>query len=110
MRAIAYLDGGLRLITRNDADVTVAYPELAGLGTALGPVPAILDGEIVALDASGRASFSALQPRMHLRDTRQVARLAGLAPVTYQIFDLLYLEDHATTELPYSQRRALTLA
>src|SRR5262249_3404900 len=58
VRAIAYIrDGGLRLFTRNDADVTPAYPELAGLGEALGPVPAVLDGEVVAFDGRGRVSF-----------------------------------------------------
>jgi bifunctional non-homologous end joining protein LigD len=105
VRAIGYLLGGkLRLVSRNDADVTAAYPELADLATTL-PVDAIVDGEIVAFDAAGRISFAALQPRMHLRDARQVARLAERSPVTYQIFDLLYLDGNSTVDLPYRQRR-----
>ena len=108
VRAIAYVHKGqLRLLTRNDADVTASYPELEGLATALGKVDAILDGEIVALDRTGRVSFEALQPRMHLRDTRQVHKLAEQSPVSYRIFDLLHLDGHATTALPYTQRREL---
>ena len=68
---------------------------------------AILDGEIVALDAEGRPSFGALQRRMHLASESAVRRLAKDAPVTYLIFDLLWLDGHATTGLPYSERRAL---
>jgi bifunctional non-homologous end joining protein LigD len=108
VRAIAYLrDGGLRLFTRNDADVTAAYPELLPLGQALGPVPAILDGEVVAYDGHGRVSFEALQPRMHLRDAVQIERLAARSPVSYEIFDLLRLGDRSTVDLPYAQRREL---
>jgi bifunctional non-homologous end joining protein LigD len=107
VRAIAYIHNGqMKLLSRNDADVTDAYPELAGLAAAVG-VEAVLDGEIVALDAAGRVSFEALQPRMHLRDRRQVARLAEQSPVSYRIFDLLRLDGRATTALPYTQRREL---
>jgi bifunctional non-homologous end joining protein LigD len=106
VRAIAYVcDGRLRLFTRNDADVTAAYTELAGLGATLERVNAILDGEIVALDKAGRVSFSALQPRMHLRDARQIARLVEQTPVSYRIFDLLHLDGNSTMDLPYQQRR-----
>jgi bifunctional non-homologous end joining protein LigD len=108
VRVIAYLrDGTLRLFSRNDADVTAAYPELAPLADALGPVPAVLDGEVVGFDAHGRVSFEALQPRMHLRDAAQIARLAARSPVRYEIFDLLRLDDQSTMELPYARRREL---
>ena len=108
VRAIGYVrDGRLRLFTRNDADVSAAYPELAPLGAALGPVPAVLDGEVVAFDSRGRVSFEALQPRMHLRDAPQIERLAARSPVRYEIFDLLSLDDQSTVELPYARRREL---
>src|SRR5688500_12230101 len=52
VRAIAYWDGAdLRIESRNLLDVTGRYPELQELGDTLGRRrPAILDGEIVALD------------------------------------------------------------
>ncbi len=108
VRAIAYVhSGSLKLLSRNDADVTAAYPELAGLADAVGGLDAVLDGEIVALDSTGRVSFEALQPRMHLRDHRQIQRLANQSPVSYRVFDLLALDGHPTVALPYIQRREL---
>ncbi len=90
VRAIAALsDGNVRLYARSGTDITIAYPELAGLGTA---VPgAVLDGEIVVLDDAGRPSFSALAERMHVRDATKAAQLASVRPVTYMIFDVLGL-------------------
>lgn len=108
LRALAHVTGGdLRLVNRNGVDITAVYPELAPLAGALGGIDAILDGEIVATDAAGRVDFGALQPRMHQRDRRQIARLASAAPVSYRIFDLLLLDGRDTTALAYTQRREL---
>ncbi|GHJ44708.1 hypothetical protein Cs7R123_20500 [Catellatospora sp. TT07R-123] len=108
VRAVAYAEGGrVRLVSRNDLDVTAAYPELRSLGEALGPVAAVFDGEIVAFDAAGRVSFGALQPRMHLRDAAAVRAAAARTPVTYVLFDLLFLDGQDTTGLPYRRRREL---
>jgi bifunctional non-homologous end joining protein LigD len=108
LRAVVYLAGGrVRVVTRNDKEVSIAYPELQDLAGALGDVPAVLDGEIVACDPAGRISFMALQPRMHLRDLAQIERLREQNPVTYQVFDLLYLDGQLTTGLAYQQRREL---
>lgn len=105
VRAIAVLSGGtLRLWARSGTEITVAYPELAGLASALDN--AVLDGEIVALDAGGRPSFSALAERMHVREPARAARLATAVPVTYVIFDLLRFDGIDLTPLPYAQRRA----
>jgi bifunctional non-homologous end joining protein LigD len=82
-------------------------PELRALGEALGGTRVVLDGEIVAHDRPGRISFAALQPRIHLRDPAQVRRLAEQVPVTYRLFDLLYLNGRNTMGLSYIQRREL---
>lgn len=106
VRAIARLsDGRLQLLTRNRNDVSSAYPELSGLAQALSSHSAILDGEIVALDAQGRPSFQTLQKRMHVHRQAEAARLAKSAPVTYMIFDLLWLDGRSLIDLQYSQRR-----
>lgn len=108
VRVSAYLSGGrlLRLVSRTGRDVTATYPELRGLGPATSAHHLVLDGEIVAF-ASGRPSFEALQPRMHVTDAAEAARLARQTPVTYLIFDLLHLDWRPTTGLPYRQRREL---
>jgi bifunctional non-homologous end joining protein LigD len=107
VRAVARVRGGaLRLVSRNGNDVTPAYPELQGLAAVLAPHDAVLDGEIVAFDELGRASFEVLQSRMHVRDERAVARLVTETPVVYMLFDLLELDDESFVRLPYRERRA----
>jgi bifunctional non-homologous end joining protein LigD len=67
VRAIVYVSGGrVRALSRNDKDITGSFPELREAGEKLGARPAILDGELVALDLDGRPSFGRLQQRLHL--------------------------------------------
>ena len=96
---------GSRAATCND--VSARYPELRALGPQLGSREAVLDGEIVAFDEQGRPSFERLQRRMHVSPSSAIRRLADEAPVSYLIFDLLYLDGHTTMALPYRERRAL---
>lgn len=111
VRAIAYSrPGELRLESRNLNDITNSYPELAQLGRALGSHSAVLDGEIVAFDAQGRPSFAALARRMHVASRAQAKRLAQATPVTYMVFDLLWLDGHSVMGLPYAERRELLAA
>ena len=107
VRAIARSQPGqISFLSRNGNEISDAYPELRGLGRALGSQAAILDGEIVALDEHGRPSFQTLQARMHVRQSAAIRRLREQVPVTYMIFDLLWLDGHALTDLPYDERRA----
>jgi bifunctional non-homologous end joining protein LigD len=106
VRAIAHSEPGrLRFFSRNLNEITDRYPELSRLNRALSHHRAILDGEIVAFDADGRPDFGTLQQRMHLGSEARVRRLARDAPVTYVIFDLLWLDGHSLLRAPYSERR-----
>ena len=108
VRAITYWrPGELRIESRNLNDVSARYPELRALGPQLGSREAVLDGEIVAFDEQGRPSFERLQRRMHVTSASAIRRLASEQPVSYLIFDLLYLDGRTTMELPYRERRAL---
>ncbi|TDC92025.1 hypothetical protein E1285_12165 [Actinomadura sp. 7K507] len=105
VRAVAYIrDGRLRLMSRNDKDITVAWPELGPLAAAV-DVPVVLDGEIVALGPDGRPSFKALGPRMHLRQPHRIQALAQSDPVSYVIFDVLHRSEESQIGLPYAERR-----
>jgi bifunctional non-homologous end joining protein LigD len=107
VRAICHSEPGrLRLHSRNLLDITPRYPEVGRLNRALSHHRAVLDGEVVALDAEGRPSFGALQRRMHVSSETAVRRLAKETPVTYVIFDLLWLDGRSLMDLPYSERRA----
>ncbi|MFZ0039798.1 MAG: DNA ligase D [Solirubrobacteraceae bacterium] len=106
VRAIAYLKPGrLRLESRNLNEITDAYPEVRGILLQTGMREAVLDGEIVAFDDSGRPSFERLQRRMHVTSSSAVKRLSRSTPVVYAIFDLLFLDGHSLMGLPYAQRR-----
>lgn len=109
VRALAVFDAqGLRWYARSGAEITKAYPELSGLGQALaaiGITDAVLDGEIVLLDAEGKPSFMALAERMHVRDEARARALAATQPVSYMIFDVLSANGTDITGVPYIERR-----
>jgi bifunctional non-homologous end joining protein LigD len=107
VRALAFVSpDGVRLQSRTLRDITARYPELSGLGSALCR-NAVLDGEVVAFDESGRPSFHRLQDRMHVADPHQVASRVRAIPVAYVIFDVLHLDGRSTMALPYRERRGL---
>ena len=107
VRAVAFIEAGrLRLVSRTGKDITATYPEVAGLGHAVGHKQALFDGEIVAL-TGGRPDFEALQPRMHVTSPAQAVRLAEQTPVTYLVFDVLQLDGRPLMAVPYRERREL---
>ena len=108
IRAIGTWDGSrLTLRARSGTDITARYPELTGIDAGLGPNPAVVDGEIVALDASDRPSFTRLQARMHLTKPREIEREASRTPVTFLLFDVLRSGGDDVSGLPLRERRAL---
>jgi bifunctional non-homologous end joining protein LigD len=111
VRALAAVhQSEVKLYARSGAEITRAYPELRGLGAALGDVgitDAVLDGEIVLLDEEGKPSFMDLAERMHVRDAARARQLAATVPVTYMIFDVLSANGTALAGVPYVDRRGL---
>jgi bifunctional non-homologous end joining protein LigD len=106
VRALVAVEGGrLTLTSRNGNDITAAYPELRGLGTALGSTSALLDGEVVAFDSAGRPDFGQLQARMHVRTP--TAAMQRDTPVTLLLFDVLHLEERSLLGAPYDERRVV---
>jgi bifunctional non-homologous end joining protein LigD len=104
IRALVEVAGDrVRIWSRNENDITVAWPELQALGS-LGR-DALLDGEIVAL-GNGVPTFGALADRMHLRDVKKVARLAETNPVTLLAFDVLRVDQEDLCGQPLRERRA----
>ncbi len=108
-RAVAYLDGGaIRLVSRNQNDLTAAYPELHSVGDYVKAHTAILDGEIVALDEQGRPSFGLMQQRTGVGSGgHRIRRTRDDIPVVYYVFDLLYLDGYNLMSAPLEQRKAL---
>ncbi len=109
IRAIGTWSAGrMTLHARSGTDITARYPELTANGAPhLAVQDAVVDGEIIALDTSGRPSFSLLQSRMHLTNAREIEHEATRTPIAYHLFDLLRLDGHDLARVPLRDRRAL---
>ncbi|HEX4388573.1 MAG TPA: DNA ligase D [Steroidobacteraceae bacterium] len=105
-RVLAFIDGReVRLQSRRGLDLTPCFPELAAdLGTQVGGTM-IIDGEIVALDGSGRPSFNALQNRAQLKTPQEIASARRETPVVLVCFDLLHFAGLNLRAAAYEDRR-----
>jgi len=103
-------DGEATLTSRNGNNLTAAYPELAVLGRSVDG-DAVLDGEIVAFDATGRPDFGRLQQRMNLTKSADIEAARKKVGVSIVLFDALELDGESLVKRPYTERRdALTAA
>lgn len=95
-RAQAVKNGAaVTLASRNLKNITGQFPDVARAAARVRATSAVLDGEIVALDADGRPSFQALHH----------AATEGLS-IVYYAFDLLHLNGRDLTRQPLDDRRA----
>ncbi|GAB2583632.1 ATP-dependent DNA ligase [Microlunatus antarcticus] len=108
VRAVAYLAGGrVRLLSRKGRDESAAYPDVVAPLSRLDVVDAVLDGEIVVTDASGRPDFGLLQNRINLSRPADVERAAQTWPAQLMIFDVLELDGESLLARPYADRREI---
>ncbi|MGZ4458845.1 MAG: non-homologous end-joining DNA ligase [Nocardioidaceae bacterium] len=106
MRVLAEVRAGTLVVrSRNENDVTVSFPELAGLADVGHDL--LLDGEVVALDSTGIPTFGALADRMHVRNQRRAKELSRSNPVTLLVFDVLALDGEDLTGRTLRERRAV---
>ncbi|HWR52469.1 MAG TPA: non-homologous end-joining DNA ligase [Bryobacteraceae bacterium] len=95
-RALAIRKGDrVLLLSRNNNELNGRFPSIAKACEAL-PEGAMLDGEIVALDSSGRPAFNLLQNWHTVK-----------APLLYYAFDLIAYRGKDLKKLPLSKRREL---
>jgi bifunctional non-homologous end joining protein LigD len=93
-RALGIKSGGrVRLVSRNGNDFSGRFPSVANALSKL-PDDSIVDGEIVALDETGRPSFNVLQNYHHSATLLQ-----------FYIFDLLHLAGKNLRDRPLDDRR-----
>ncbi|GGB27332.1 ATP-dependent DNA ligase [Flexivirga endophytica] len=108
MRVLAHVSGSsVRLTSRTERDISVAFPELIAADAGLqGYDDLLLDGEVVIL-ADGVPSFAALAERFNVSDPAMAARLAAATPATFLVFDVLQAMNRPTLTMPLRQRRQL---
>lgn len=95
-RALAIKTGGkVHLRSRNDNDFNLRYPAVVQALTVL-PDETVIDGEVVALDETGRPSFNTLQNYGSAK-----------ASVFYYVFDVLVHSGRNVMSQPLSARREL---
>lgn len=106
VRALSWIrKGKLEMRARSGRTITAQYPELAELAEHVDAQDALLDGEIVVLEPSGRSSFERLQQRMNV--AKPTARQVAENPVLLYVFDLLYLDGYDLRDAPLLQRKRL---
>ena len=98
-RVLARIDRGrVTLLTRSGQDWTAKFPGVATAAERLRTKSALLDGEVVVLDAHGVSHFQSLQEALSQGRTQDLV---------YFVFDLLYLDGRDLRSLPLSERKAL---
>jgi bifunctional non-homologous end joining protein LigD len=103
-RCLAFAGGGdVRLMTRNQHEITTTFPEIAGAlaGLRRGDDFAV-DGEIVAFDKD-QTKFGLLQHRLGV--IHPSAELLAQAPAYYYLFDVLYAGGRDVRPLPLLERK-----
>jgi len=95
-RAIGFKTGGKAYLrSRNNKDFNARYPAIAKALQKL-PAETVIDGEVVALDPSGRPSFNSLQNSA-----------SSAQPIYFYAFDLLVLAGCDVRSQPLAARREL---
>jgi bifunctional non-homologous end joining protein LigD len=104
-RCLAYSAGGeVRLMTRNQKQVSGTYPELVTALAAQEHRDFVIDGEVVAFDGE-TTSFSRLQQR--LGQHQPGAELVAQVPVFFYVFDVLWADGRDVRALPLVQRKEI---
>lgn len=104
-RCLAFRNGGdLQLFSRNQKRLNEKYPEITAAFHRQETGSFIADGEIVAFK-NGVTSFAKLQQRMQVE--HPPANLLRVVPVWLYLFDLLYLDDYDTRQVPLRYRKQI---
>jgi bifunctional non-homologous end joining protein LigD len=104
VRAIAQIeDGQTTLWARSGRDVTSEYPEFKDMAARFRVRNAIIDGEIVTLDADGRSNFHTLQHRLGVQNPSR--QMMQSVPLDYFAFDVMYADGYDLRRVPLVERK-----
>src|SRR5439155_2306149 len=95
----------VRIHTRNSLDITKQFPELLIPEQAFRASSALLDGEIVCLEADGKPNFANVIHRMQQTAEGAIERAKTKCPAVCYLFDCLYLDGRAIANEPLTRRR-----
>lgn len=107
VRVLTYYDGReVRLFNRKLNERTFHYPELTSISNYCSAGSIILDGEIIALK-EGKPSFYEVMKRDGIRNLNNVDVVRKSVPITYMVFDILYLNGQWVTTSLLSERQTM---
>ncbi len=101
-RCIAFIKDGLRLQSRNLLDITYKFPEIS---IEINAENGIVDGELVYIE-KGVPDFNKIQ-RRNVEDVFKIEILSKEIPLTYVVFDILWLDDKEVIDFPLMDRKEL---
>jgi DNA ligase-1 len=103
---IHYAEGSTRIFSRRMNEITTSLPEVVEMIGKLGERPAILDGEVIAVDSRGRPlAFQELMRRFGR--VKDIERLRAEQPIRLHLFDLLALDSALIIDRTYVERARL---
>ena len=106
IRCLAYLEENkTTLINKRQKELSSTYPELSKIHKQVNK-PCIVDGEIVIMN-NGKPDFYQLQKRSLMANSLKIKLQAAKLPVIFVAFDILYLDDKLTIDLPLLERKQL---
>jgi ATP-dependent DNA ligase len=88
-------DGKVQAFTRNGNDWTARYPRIVAAAEKMRCRSAVIDGEVIVQDETGRSDLTAVQQTIRWHPERPV----------FFAFDLLYLNDEDLRDAPLEERR-----
>lgn len=111
-RSLLFWDQKLKLISRNNNDLTLLFPEILAFSEKIFEIvkpylPIALDGEIVYLQNIYRSDFSIVQKRSKLRLENQIEKFSKQLPCQFIAFDVLQFKGKDVRSLPLVERKKL---
>ncbi len=102
-----FKDGKAKILSRRNLDLTSQYPALANELSGLLNIDVVVDGEIIALNESGRPSFQHLQQRMNLTRDADVQRAEQMVPAYYFVFDIMQVGSYSLLGVKLAERKKI---
>lgn len=101
---------GIELVSRNGKNLLPQFPEIKQFlwqyEAQFKPyLPLQLDGELVYLENTHKANFSAIQVRGRLKSEKKIAEQAARFPCRLMVFDLLLVKGNGIYTEPFNKRK-----
>ncbi len=96
----------LRVFTRNLKDISPMFPELEHIGEHINADELILDSEVVGMD-NELMKILDFQTTMQRRRKHDIEETVSKIPVTFQVFDIIYVDGKNLMQETYEKRREI---